>query len=276
MFKHRYLWFSCLFVTLMSLGGAVSSASPAAIEDNGDFFSASAKAEAARNIGELEKAVHKDLAIETFKEAPADVAQEASSGDKAETNRVFEAWAEKQAKAKHVNGVYILLVKSPAHLQVLVGNDTQKRLFTLQDRETLVSTMLTSLRAKKYDEALLDAVNFVSTTMRAHAVADLRTGAAPGHVAPLGEVRRAQSGFPGWLIPVLLVVVVLWVIRVIFRGISGGSGMMGGGAPMGPMYGGGGGGGGFFSSMLGGIFGAAAGIGSTIGLRATGDRLPRG
>ena len=240
---------SLIAVVLMMPG--LSMSAHAAIHDNGDFFSEQAKLEAARKIAELERSVRKNLTIETFKELPDDVRRGANLQDKAALNRLFEAWTVKQAREEGINGVYVLLVRTPAHLQVVVGNDTQKRAFTLRDRDLLVSTMLVKLRAKQYDEALFEGVNFVSSTMRANMGAgSLR----PGFSQP-GTVRRS-AGF-GWLIPLLVGLLVVWVVVGIFRSIFRGGGASGGITPGAPMSGGGGG---FLSSLFGGMLGAGAGM----------------
>ena len=113
---------------------------------------------------------------------------------------MFEQWVEKQANEQAVNDVYILLVKQPAHLQVIVGNQTLKQAFTTADREALVGTMLVKLRARQNDAALLEGVNFVSSAMHAHSGAASRT-------APVqrSEARPATNeSSSGWVLPVLI------------------------------------------------------------------------
>ncbi|HEY3897562.1 MAG TPA: TPM domain-containing protein [Chthoniobacter sp.] len=242
------------------LGASVSSARSVYIQDNGGFFSDSAKAEATHSIAALEQKLHKEVVVETFASLPADLQGGLNPGDKAAVDKVVREWAVKEIKARDVNGVYILLVKSPSHLQIEVGPDTQKRAFTLTDRDALAKLMLGDLRAKQYDSALLNGVNYVATTMLAHEPTNLRSG----YVQPSNP---SNTGGHSWgFLPIILCLIVVWIvfrlIGALFRG--GGGGMMTGtgysGGPMmgGPMMGGGGGGG-FFSSMLGGIFGAAAG-----------------
>ncbi len=248
MFTTRKFWSPLIVVALFVSGISVSHARPAAIEDGGAFFSETAKTEAARNIEELERSVKKDLAVETFKEIPDDLKRGVNLEDKTILSRLCEQWAIKQARAKHVNGVYILLVKTPAHLEVMVGNDTQREAFTLRDRDALVGMMLGKLRAKQFDDALLSGVNFVSATMRSHLGGVSRTGSPQPHAAP-----ASGTSSSGGIFQILLGVGVVWVVigilRALFRAGSGGSAM----APAS-------GGGGFLSSLMGGMFGAAAGM----------------
>jgi uncharacterized protein len=156
----------------------------------------------------------------------------------------------RQARELKVNGVYVLLSKEPAHLQVVVGTNTQAREFTLRDRDTLVSLMLEKLRQKQNDAALLEAVNFVAGAMAGHAVAASRPAAAPARATAVEGNPEASSPW-GWVIAALLGFLAAWVVvRVIRSMFSGGA--AGGANP--------GGGGGFLSSLLGGMFGAAAGM----------------
>ena len=241
-------------VAALLLGASTAHAEMGGIRDNGAFFSASAKTEAQRNIGEIGKRFSKDVVIETFSEIPQDLKAGADLTSKTAMNRFYEEWAVKQAKQQRVNGIYILLVKAPPHLQILVGNETQRNAFSLKDRDALLSLMLAKLRNKQNDDALLEGVNFVNATLRAHQPARGRTAAGGG--------RSEAPGSSHWILTALLVGVGVWVVlrivRAVFAGGGGGGGgaYAGGGMTPGP----GGGGGGFLTNVLGGMFGAAAGM----------------
>lgn len=250
MFHHSGLRSLFILITSLALGASVLHAAPAAIEDNGAFFTEQTKAEVAREIEELKANVKKDIAIETFQEIPGDIKNGVDMEDKAAVNRLFDQWATRQAKTKGVNGVYLLLVKSPAHLRIVVGNDTQKRAFTLQDRDRLIGKMLVKLRAKDFDGALLEGVNFISVTMRANAGGNSQAGIAPSTEAP------AKSGGSSFsILTLLLIGLAVWVVIGVIRALFGNRNAGGMGTPA--MTGGGGG---FFSSLMGGMFGAAAGM----------------
>ena len=227
----------------------------AGIQDDAGFFSESAKADASFNIRELQKTLKKDVCVETFKEIPADVKQGVNPQNKAALNRMFDQWAVKRARLQSVNGVYLMLVKEPSHLQVVVGNDTQKQAFTLADRDMLVGMMLAKLRTKDYDAALREGMSFVASTMKIHATSRPRDAAAPAPVTSYRNDPQPKSS-GGWLLPLLIIGLVLWVVLAIVRSLFRG-GAAGGGTAMSPAAGGGGG---FFRNMLGGMFGAAAGM----------------
>ena len=246
---------------ILSLIAMLFSAAPGAlagttgIKDHADFFSANAESDATYNIRELQKTLKKDLLIETFAEIPADVRQGVNANDKAAMSRLYDTWAVKRAKEESVNGVYVLLVKQPAHLQAVVGNDTQKQAFTLADRDALVQRMLGKLRAKDFDGALREGVAFVTSTMGRHAGS---AGQSPPATATHQEAQAVKPASPfGGLVPILIIGVLAWLafafIRALVRSGSGGGNMVPGTPGMG-------GGGGFGRSMLGGLFGAAAGM----------------
>ena len=232
------------------LATARAHAEGGGIQDEGAFFSDVAKANATATIQDISSRLHKDILVRTYAEVPQAVRANLDVRTKSGSNQAFAEWAEEIARSQKVNGVLILLVKQPSRLQVVVGTETARQAFTLTDRETLVRTMLGKLRAKNYDDALIEGVNFIGTTMTSH-----RSGtAAPP--SPLPEV--AQPSGISWLPTigiVLLIVLGFNLIRGLFR-----SGTGGGGAPLGQPYGGGPGGGGFFQNVLGSMFGAAAGL----------------
>lgn len=240
-------------VVAMLLGASAAHADMGAIRDNAAFFSARAKTEALRNIGEIGRRFNKDLVVETFSEIPHDIKQGVDLNNKAALSRLYEQWAEKQAKLQRVNGIYILLLKEPSHLQILVGNETQRNAFTLKDRDALVTLMLAKLRNKQNDDALLEGVNYVNATMRSHLPDRGRATATGRHV----EAPSSSHWFLTIIVVALVVWVVLRILGAIFAGSGGGGGAYSGGQ-MAPGYGGGGGG--FLTNMLGGMFGAAAGM----------------
>ena len=235
-------------VFALLLGTSASRAGLGGIQDGGAFFSEHAKAEASRTIGDVERSLKKDIVIETFAEIPDAVKSGTDLADKSAAGRMFVQWAEKQARQQGVTGVYILLVKQPPHLQAVVGNETLKKTFTASDRDALASTMRTKLHAKQNDTALLEGVGFISSTMRAHAAG--HTGAVQK-----SDARPVATGSStGWILPLVVGLLVVWVVfgllrSLLNRGSAGGAGM-----PQGA------GGGGFFSSLIGGMFGAAAGM----------------
>jgi len=243
------------------------------VKDTAGFFSENAKSEANRRILDIEKRFKHDLVIETFNSVPEDFKKGVDPKDKPAVGRMFDQWARKQASSLRVNGVYILLSKDPAHLQIEVGNETQKKTFSLLDRDNLTSLMVAKLKEKQNDKALIEAVNFVYSAMESHPETR-KSGGAPAvnnqnkPVAavptPNAENKAERSPIGGWICMGLLAVGGIWLVIAIFKALFGGGGATAGGGGYGgggmaPGYGGGGGGG-FLSSLMGGMFGAAAGM----------------
>jgi hypothetical protein len=240
------------------------------VKDDAGFFKPETIQKANREIKEIKDRYKHDVVIETFKAPPADRAEEVKKMDRSARNRFFEEWARERFKGQEVNGIYILICREPPHLQVEVGNQTQKKAFTLRDRDRLVQLLMEHFRKKEYDQGLLEGVDFVRKTM-----AENRADASPAPAPHRGEApvtppppptHRGGGGIMGLDCFGLLCVgvaaaLVIWVIFGLVRAFTGmGRGGYGGGPGYGGGYGPGyGGGGGFMSGLLGGLFGAAAG-----------------
>jgi uncharacterized membrane protein YgcG len=221
---------------------------PRKVNDEAGLFSKKAITEANDEVAAIKRTYHKDVLIETREKGPPK--------DK------FHDWAEEQAKEHRVNGIYIVITKDPKHFEVLVGNETiRKGFFTVDDRTKVKQTLHDNL-GKQPDEALLKSVEAIRKAFERNAP-NAQAEAAPAHPAVHPEHGVAHpsvlgglfSGIGGIICVGLVVLLVVWVVIALIRAMSGGVGGAGYGAP-----GYGGGGGGFFPSLLGGMFGAAAGM----------------
>jgi hypothetical protein len=164
----------CLAATLLSaaiclLSAAICHAGDSAVVDSGEFFSEKAESDAARVIAETARTLHRDIAVETFHEIPANLKARLNSQDKAGRDQFFEDWALKQAKRKGVNGVFLLLVREPTHFHAVMGSETQKHAFTPEDCDALLKRTLPKLQKQRYDELLRDSVHFIATRMKSRA-----------------------------------------------------------------------------------------------------------
>jgi len=261
---HSVAW--ALLAIPVLLAGTLVQAANVGVRDQAGFFSESATTAATRVISEIKTNLKRDLVIETYREIPAESRKGIDFQDKAAVKRAFETWSIQRARELGVQGVYVVITREPAHLQVAVGNETQRQAFTLADRGALVDRMLERFRSKQYDDALIAGVGFVRETLLANQAPGSRsTGQSRNPATPppapsrTSETEAPRSGFSifSTLVPILLLgLAVIVVIRI----LSGGLFRRGSNAGMQPGVGGGGGGGGFMQSMLGGLFGAAAGM----------------
>lgn len=137
----------------------------AEIKDEGSFFSVEAIRKIIPEIVGVEQRYGKELVVETVKEIPADAKKDYTPEKK---QKFFYDWAQSRARQGKVNGVYVLICRDPAHLQVEVGNETQKKAFTRQDRDKLAQILLKQFREKKFDEGLSEAVKFFESTLKSN------------------------------------------------------------------------------------------------------------
>jgi len=265
---------TALFLGLLG----ASTAAPAVIaevRDEAQFFSRDAVAQANETIKDIKQRYKKDLLIETVRRVPESKQDEANSSDPKTKAHFFANWAVERAKMEGVNGIYVLITREPGHVEVAVGNQTHA-MFSNEERHRLSELLLTHFRRKEYDEGLLAAVKDVRSVLaiapasgRAVVPPTNRNLPAPHRPAPPAGPGGAVSGSGiRWLAIGLVVLLGIGILSAIMRAASsnqprpvgpgfGGPGGMG--APYGGYGGYGTGGGGFFSSLMGGLFGAAAG-----------------
>ncbi|HET6573554.1 MAG TPA: hypothetical protein VFG68_08130 [Fimbriiglobus sp.] len=191
---------------------------------------------------------------------------DAVAKDPEQRGRFFESWARELADAHPDKGVFVLMFVGEKRYIVRAVADKASdvyRHFTDADAHKLVEKLSAGCRralgqpadqAKaERDAALLDATGYV--------VAQLKDTSVP----VVGERTRAASSdsngnkggtnILGYVCIGLAVLLGIWLVVGIIRAFTGGGGGYGGGG-----YGGGFGGGGFFPSLMGGLFGAAAGM----------------
>lgn len=243
----RYTPLAALLVGLLfapAVGAqAVRDERPRLVRDEIGLFSSAAIRQANEDVAHLKSKYHKDLLIETVKEGPKDAK--------------FGRWAEERAEERRINGLYVVITEKPRrHLEVVVGNKTrQSGRFTQQDAKELSRLMLSRLKKEgKKDAALTAGTQFVLDTFRQNAppVKGTTTGAA----APAPRSGGLFSGWLPWICVGIAGLLVVWLIFGMIRGLSGGGGgyAAGGGGYGSPGFGG------FFPSLIGGLFGAAAGM----------------
>jgi uncharacterized protein len=170
--------------------------------------------------------------------------------------------AEERAFAQQqVNGVMIFLAKAEKQDGV-VPDRAGRQFFPPGSTDTIRNAMRPSFRQGNFDEGVETGVGLVINTYRSHASALNRSRQPVGAVSTSSAQRNATGGSGmGWIWWIVILALAFFIIRGIFRAMSGPR-MMGGGPGYGgpgyggPGYGGGMGGGGFWSGLLGGLGGA--------------------
>jgi hypothetical protein len=251
------------------------------IQDEAALFSKEAKVKANGEIARIYAQHRREFVVDTV--FSVKLPQDVDANNSAAVKRAVDDWANKRAGREKVNGIELIIVGEPPTVRVELGNRTmQSGLFTDADRDELRNQVITNLKLYRKDpknqqakdHVLLAATAFVGQRMNEHH----RQTSGQGAQVPVAQtpVPQRQAHETPWLMYILIIIGILfafWIIRGIFRGLSGAMGgggqrMAGGGyGGGGPGYGGGGYGGGgyggcgggFMSGMLGGLFGAVAG-----------------
>ncbi len=147
-----------LFVSLVVVQGVVAVAPK--IKDEAKFFSADAIKKANKQIREIERKYGKDLLVETLPAVPGDQAAKVKAMSAEEREKFFHNWAADRAEAAVVNGVYIMVVKDPPHLEVVLTTKVRSS-FSKEDFDKLRGMLLGKFRNKQFDEGLPEAVRLV-------------------------------------------------------------------------------------------------------------------
>jgi hypothetical protein len=246
------------------------------VRDNANIFTKQAVDDADHDMKRIEKEHGKQLVIETFASIPDDQ----KAGQQADPDGFFKKWMATRAKELKVNGVYVLICMDPKHIEVGAGKNTLKNGdFTEENIDTLRRQMQADLHNKEYDKALNGAVDMVEKSFAANiqstpnhnSTVNRDSEYSPGRyqptlpIAPVSGSGHAGmlSGFGPLICLAVGVVIIISLIRSIFRGGSTGSnfgggysgGNYGGNYPppnQGGGYGGGGYGGGFGGGPMGG------------------------
>ena len=231
------------------------------IDDVG-FWSDAAKAKANLKIAEIKRLFDKDLVIEAAAapKLPAGI----DAGDNNSIDSFYERWAQHRYEELRVEGVYVVVVPSKHKIRFEIGRAAQARHFFTTENGNALIKQISPLLAKNRDEALQETAQFIESRMKEnHATSPLGAGQAQrgnpaehGGGGGGGGGGHAGSGW-GTLWTIVGVAIVAWIVFAVIRGIMG---MSRGGQQGYPGGGGYGGGGSFFSNMLGGMFGAAAGM----------------
>ncbi len=150
----------------LAAAGTAAAVFPPPVKDDGKFFSAEALEKANKKIRQLYTDFGCDVVVETVPAIPADLEAKYKELGK---DKFFLHWAEKRAGELGVNGVYILVCKSPGRVEVVIGGPTGKRRFAVGGRDRIVNKMLGPFRDKKFDEGLTAALDFIENTLKAAA-----------------------------------------------------------------------------------------------------------
>jgi len=246
--------FAALAALILTVAAGFASASAARgsyVVDDAHLLSQTAIAQINQQVGDFNAQTGKEVVVVTTGSLNGSDANAA----------VEQAFAQQQ-----VNGVLIFIAKNEKQIKI-AGDVASRRFFPSGSFNTIYQAMRPSFAQGNFDQGVETGVSLILNTYRGHVSSLNRSRQPVGAAAPV-RVRTSNSGgfglgFIWWII---ILAVIFFVIRGIFRAMSGPR-MYGGGGPgygpggYGPGYGGGmgGGGGSFWSGMLGGLGGAFLG-----------------
>lgn len=183
--------------------------------------------------------------------------------------RFFATWARELGRQMGKKGVLTMIFKNDkGQFHVVTISDAQsdlQRSFSDAQAKTVTNELLSSLRRikdqklegnaaqKEMDDALIASAKRVSESLKDTKVATDSQVRNEG--GGFGQAAKGGNGIMSFICIGLAVMLGIWLVVAFFRAIMGG-----GGGGYGGGGGGGFGGGGFFPSLLGGLFGAAAGM----------------
>ncbi len=241
------------------------------IDDNGSVFTADGIKKAEDKFSSTSFKSPTILNVVTYGKIPDGqrAAFDKTKGDDVAKKRFFGEWVRDLATSHRTRGIFVLISMEGTHIRAIDDRQTDaKRHFDDADLRTLEKKLIEGFKAgfkesdpalKKvqFDAALLDGTSFV--------IEQLQNTSAAGSTSTkkVSTSNTSETGGSNIMSYVCIGIVALlgvWIVIGLVRMMTGGGGGGGGGGYGGGGYGGGGGGGGFMSSMLGGMFGAAAGM----------------
>ncbi|MBV8750857.1 MAG: TPM domain-containing protein, partial [Candidatus Eremiobacteraeota bacterium] len=240
--------FAALSVALASTVAPALAARSSYVIDNAQMLSQNAITQINQQVGDFNAQTGKEVVVVTTTSL---------------NGATPDAAIERSFAQQQVNGVEVFVAKND-HAIRIAGDRASSRFFPSGSYQAIAQTMRASFKAGDFDGGVQNAVSVIINTYRGHE-SSLRGRQPVGAVS--GSVQRSQTGggfSMGWIWWLIILAVIFFVIRGLFRAMVGprygpgyGPGPGYGGPGYGPGYGGyGGGGGGFWSGLLGGLGGA--------------------
>ena len=101
------------------MGSAAAAVAPQpAIRDDAQFFQPQVREQAAEFIREIHQRTGKEVVIETFPVIPPNLQAKFNSMDK---SWFYHDWGAGRGRELGLNGIYILVVRQPGHLEITLG-----------------------------------------------------------------------------------------------------------------------------------------------------------
>jgi TPM domain len=171
----RFLLASGVPVVLLTLVGVVLAVYPPAIRDEGKFFKPETVEKANAKIHAIYKNYRKDVIIETYPSIPPETEKkfrgenklaEDRKLDEDERKELFRFWSRSRQEELGVNGVYVLINRKPAHLDVSVDRETERKALTVKERNKMAKRLLEQFKDHEFDSGLLTLLENVESDLK--------------------------------------------------------------------------------------------------------------
>jgi uncharacterized membrane protein YgcG len=147
------------------LAGPARAVYPPPIKDDGKFFTKEGVEKANKKIREIYEKYKKDVVVETLAELSEE--QKKKMKDEKES-KFFITLALARLKELGVNGIYVLICKSPRFLQIEMDPGTRKTVFTNKDRAKAREAFFKQFREEKFDAGLMEALDVIEAALKAN------------------------------------------------------------------------------------------------------------
>lgn len=245
--------FAALAALALILGGSVlpASARSSFVIDNAHLLSAGAISSINGKVADFSAQTGKEIVVDT----------------EMTVDGTAPAAAEKIFAAQQINGVLIYVAKSPKTIGV-VPDRAASKYFPSGTTSAIRTAIRAGFNSGDFDGGINNGVDLTLSQYRSHLNALPRSHQSAGSTVRSSDTSGGGFFNMSLIIWLIVLAVVFFIVRGIFRAIAGPRIYPGGGGPgyggpgYGPGYGGGyggGGGGGFFSGLLGGLGGAFLG-----------------
>jgi hypothetical protein len=142
------------------------------VEDRAELFSPEGVKRAKAILGEIKDTTHREMSLVTFRVLPEAKKREYDKLDSpASRRRLFSDWARDEARDQKARGVFVLVCRSPGHIEILVDKAIRDKGFSARDEERVVAFLLEKFKDAKdkpedeqtaiRDKGLLNAAEYV-------------------------------------------------------------------------------------------------------------------
>src|SRR6516225_2395373 len=151
---------------LLLLLPLIARVARADVHDNANIFSADAVDKANAAMAQMQQKHNRGFVVETFPSIPDELKDQYQQQGK---DKFFHEWMATRARSLQVNGVYALICMDPRWIIVDAGRQTRASGdFTVSDINRLKQQMQSAMHDQKYDDALLQAVDYVERAYTAN------------------------------------------------------------------------------------------------------------